>query len=364
MSSTSHDAQLPETEIDEKSPGRPALLGDDPAGREELTVEHLEDRVLMSSDAAVAVAPPETAAPAPTAYVGSQQPGERTSGGPTATSGSPIIEPSASLAEAVDAAADATVELARGEGESRGAASGTPGNPQAPSRNEPKEPVELTESKSEVRENIESLVEHGEKHEPSEPNAEREGGDAGETRGDAPARSAPATAIQGAAALATDIEVSGEATGAPAAASSNLHQDLGEGAVETKLEVVAEVDLTSLRQPPAAERATDSLSSIAPESQAPAAITNQSGERAAVEQVGLPSEQPAAALATGQNPTNLTSAAAADHAEVPQAHDAVFDRVDSQGVADAVQAGAPELSVGQPSGGHASAQNAAAALPT
>lgn len=369
MTATPHDAQPPETPIEGQPTGRATPLGDDPTGRAELLVEQLEDRVLMSSDAAAAMAPPEMAAPAPAAYVGSQQPGEGTAGGPSGSGGSPVIESRAPLGEAVDAAADATAELAHGEGESRGAAGGTPGNPQAPSHNEPKEPAEIAEIKSELPETVEPLTEHGEKHEPSDPSAEHEADGSDETRGNARTRSEPAAALLSAAPLA-NVDARNEATGSPAS-RSNLHQDLGEGAVETKLEVVAEVDLASLRQPSVAERAADSSSSIASESQPPVA-PDQPGQHAAAlgqariaEQSSLGSDQRFATSATRNGSADISSTALAEQAEVPQAHDAVFDRVASQGVADAVQADAVQANAVQAAAsglgeGDAAAQGAAA----
>lgn len=342
MTATPHDAQPPETQIEDQFAGRAALLSDDPAGGDELVVEHLEDRVLMSSDAAVAMAP-ETAAPEPAAYVGSQQPGEGTTGGSPARSGSPVIESRAPLAELVDAAADVTAELAHGEGESHGATGGTPGNPQAPGHNEPKEPVELTEIRSELSEKGEPPVEREEKHESSDPRAEQEADDSVETRGNARADSAALNSsdivaradLRSEATLATD-----QPRAARPESASSLDHDLGEGAAETKLEVVAQVDLASLR-PSVAERAADSSISSASEPQSPVAEVGQPvGEQAAADGVHSPIAQGTDAPEPGRSSAQLDSTAS-ERAEVPQAHDAVFDRVAAQGVADAVQASAP-----------------------
>lgn len=327
MTSTPHDAHPLETQLEEQPAGRATLLGDDPAGHDELVIEHLEDRVLMSSDAAAALAPPETAAPAPVAYVGSQQPGDQTTGGPPASSGGSVIEARVPLAEVVDAAADATAAIAHGEGESRGAAGGTPGNPQAPSRNEPKEPVELTETKTEPPEKVEPPVEHGEKHEPRDPRAEREGDDSVDTHGNARTRSVASGAADVVRAdQRSEVNLaSDEAHTARTNSASSIDPDIGEGAVETKLEVVAEVDLASLRH-----------------SQSNAVLPDEAeGEHASAEHVNSP-------VAQGINAPESQSSAEAvpatlERAEVPQAHDAVFERVASQGVADAVEAGAPLL---------------------
>jgi hypothetical protein len=318
-------------------------LGDEVLGRDGLNIEHLEDRVLMSSDAAVAMAAPESASPAPAAYVGSQTAGEKTSGGPPTEAGG-SAEASAP-AEVIDAAAEATAAVARGEGESRGAKGGTPGNPQAPSRNEPKEPVEIAEARLEPLGKGETLVEGGEKHEPEDSAADGERAKSPDADGHAAAKTSltqnNAAEVDEMVIPALATQASEEAEAAPPKSASNPHSDLPTGAVETKLEVVAQVDLASLRPAtsvagPSTEQAPAAPAAAEPEHRLSAANEAGSGAAMAAE-AGSPLADSATASHAPQNSPDL-AARESENVETPQAHDAVFDAMASQGLADAVQA--------------------------